>query len=174
MVFARTKLVLEDNCFVEEPGAVNIKFVGPGVTKIYEKVHELMKAVFNVTDADIQEVTSNWGKSEKGEKFKVRWWLHKDIDIFSYLFIRFDLAGEGDAKSGTVTLAVRPLLRSEYPQDTLWQRSLLYELLRTFWHRTVYWKKREEYAEECRHATVFFQKKLKEFYEKMKAKEEEK
>jgi len=170
MVFARAKLLLEDNCFEEDPGIVEIKFIGPHIDKIYEKTYELMKAVFNVTDADIQEVTSNWGKSEKGEKFKVRWWLRKDMDIFSYIYVRVDLSGETSGKKGSATIKIRGVLRSEYPQDTLWQRSLLYELLRTIWHKVVYHKKREEYAEECRHTIVFFQKKLKEFYDKMKEK----
>jgi hypothetical protein len=174
MVFARSKLMLEDVCFAEEPGSLEMKLVGPNVTKVYDKMYELMKAVFNVTDADIQESVSNWGKTDKGEKFKVRWWLHKDMDIFSYIFIRFDLSGETDGKSGTATIKARGLLRSEYPQDTLWQRSLFYEVLRTFWHKSFYHRKKEEYAEECRHSMSFFQKKLKEMYDRLKEKGEKK
>jgi len=87
MVFARTKILLEDNCFEEEPGSVTMRFVGPNVTKLYNKVYELMKAVFNVPDSDIQETEYNWGKGKEGEKFKVTWWLHKDMDVFSYLYM---------------------------------------------------------------------------------------
>ncbi len=169
MVFARSKLTLEDNCFIEEPGGVEMKYVGPGVTKIYHRVYELMKSVFRVADSDIQETRYSWGKGERGEKFKVRWWLHKDMDLFSYLYIRFDLSGEGSEKTGHATISVRGLLRSEYPQDTVWQRSLFYEMLRTLWHRIFYHKKREEYAEECRHATILFNRKLKEFFEELKS-----
>ncbi len=168
MVFARAKLTLEDNCFIEEPGAVQAKFVGPNVKLLYQKIYELMKSVFRVSDADIQEVEYKWGKTEKGDKFKVRWWLHKNMDLFSYLYIRFDLSGQGDDKSGSATVMVRGLLRSEYPQDTVWQRSLFYEMLRTLWHRLFYHKKREEYAEECRHSTVLFMNKIKEFYQNLK------
>lgn len=164
MAFARAKLTMEDNCFIEEPGGVEMKFVGPNVKKLYKLMYEAMKSVFNVTSSDIQETDYNWGKTDTGDKFKVRFWMHKDMDIFSYLYIRFDISGEDDNKgSGKVTMNVRGLLRTEYPQDTVWQRSLLYEMLRTFWHRAFYHKKREEYAEECRHATILFMDKMKEY-----------
>ena len=168
MVFARAKLVLEENCFEEEPGSIVMKFVGPQVKNLYNKVYELMKSVFRVPDSDIQEVEYNWGKGEKTEKFKVKWWLHKDMDLFTYFYVKFDMSGHVDEKSGSATIAVRGLLRSEYPQDTVWQRSLFYEMLRTFWHRMFYHKKREEYAEECRHSVVYFQKRVREFFEELK------
>jgi hypothetical protein len=167
MVFARTKLVLQDNCFEEEPGIVEIKYVGPNPQKLYKKVYELMKSIFKVPDSMIQEEKYNWGKGAT-EKFTVRWWVHKDLDRFSYLWIRFDLGGSGDEKRGNASIAVKPMLRSEYPQDTIWQRSLFYEMLRTFWHRVFYHKRREEYAEECRHLTVFFQKKIGEFFKELR------
>jgi hypothetical protein len=168
MVFARTKLVLEDNCFEEEPGTVTIRLVGPHVTKLYTRMYELMKSVFNVTDSDIQETMYQWGKGKGKEKFSVTWWLHKDMDIFSYFYIRFRLKGQGNGETGTATIEVRGLLRSEYPQDTVWQRSLFYEMLRTFWHRAFYHRKREEYAEECRHSVILFQKKIHEIFKRLK------
>jgi hypothetical protein len=169
MVFARSKLTMEDNCFEEEPGSVEMKFVGPGIPRMYHKMYELIKAVFHVSDADIQETEYSWGKSEKGDKFSITWWLHKDLDIFSYFYISFKLSGDGTDKMGSAKVAVRGLLRTEYPQDTVWQRSLFYEMLRTFWHRAFYHRKREEYAEECRHSTIMFEKKMKEFFQEMSA-----
>ena len=168
MVFARTKLMMEDNCFEEEPGEVSMKFVGPNVTRVYKKAYELMRAIFNVPESNIQETDYNWGKTKDGEKFNVTWWLHKDMDIFTYLYIRFRLKGDQSGGSGKLTLGVRGLIRSEYPQDTVWQRSLFYEMLRTFWHRMFYRKKREEYADECRHGVVLYQKKIKEFFEELR------
>lgn len=168
MVFARHKLTLEDNCFIEEPGGVSATFIGPNVKQLYKKMYEMMKAVFRVSDADIQETEYKWGKGDKGDKFKIRWWMHKDMDLFSYIYIRFDLSGQGDEKSGSATIAVRGLLRSEYPQDTVWQRSLFYEMIRTFWHRAFYHRKREEFAEECRHSTILFMNKMKEFYQALR------
>ena len=90
------------------------------------------------------------------------------MDLFSYFFVSFKMSGQGDSTSGSLSLNIKPLLRSEYPQDTVWQRSLFYEMMRTFWHRMFYHKKREEYAEECRHSTVMFQKKFNEYFRRLK------
>ncbi|RLI96308.1 MAG: hypothetical protein DRO99_04655 [Candidatus Aenigmatarchaeota archaeon] len=168
MVFARSKLAMEDNCFEEQPGSITLRYVGPNVPKLYKKAYDLMKSVFRVTDSDIQETDYSWGKTSTGEKFKVEWWLHKDMDLFSYLYIRFRLDGEGNEKTGHAKLEVRGLLRSEYPQDTVWQRSLFYEMIRTFWHRIFYHKKREEYAEECRHSEMMFMAQLREFLKELR------
>ena len=167
MVFARAKLLMEDNCFTEEPSDVVIKVSVPNPAKLYKKSYEIVKSVFRVADSDIQETAYNWSKSAKGDKFKVRWWMHKDMDLFSYLFIRFDIAGEGDAKAGSFAITISALLRTEYPQDTVWQRSLFYEILRTFWHRMFYHNKREHYAEECRHSIIVYTDKLKEVIDKI-------
>ncbi len=172
MVFARAKITIEDNCFEEEPGGVEMRFIGPGVTKLYSKMYTLMKQVWSVADSDIQETEYFWGKSEKGDKFKVRWWIHKDMDIFTYLYVRVDLAGEGTVKAGSAKVAVRALIRTEYPQDTVWQRSLFYEMMRAFWHRVFYHRKREEFAEECRHMVILYEKRIREFYNELKAEHE--
>ncbi|MBI4020239.1 MAG: hypothetical protein HY367_02820, partial [Candidatus Aenigmarchaeota archaeon] len=121
MVFARTKLVLEDNCFEEEPGNVDMSFVGQNVIGLYEKTYQLMKDIFHVVDSDIQETSYNWGKTEKGDKFSVTWWLHKDVDLFTYFFVRVKIAGQYADKTGQAKVQIRGLLRSEYPQDTVWQ-----------------------------------------------------
>lgn len=168
MVFARAKLVMEDNCFEEEPGRIEIKLVGPHMSRIYKAMYEIMKSVFNVTDSDIQETMYQWGKGKDKEKFSVTWWLHRDMDVFSYFYVQFKLRGQGNGEAGNAYILVRGLLRSEYPQDTVWQRSLFYEMARTFWHRLFYHKKREEYAEECRHSMLLFQRKITEMYHKLK------
>ena len=82
------------------------------------------------------------------------------MDLFTYLFVRMDLAAEGTERMGNAKIAVRGLLRTEYPQDTIWQRSLFYEMLRTLWHRILYHKKRDQYTIECKRLSMIFQKKM--------------
>ncbi|MFH1978577.1 MAG: hypothetical protein ABIJ92_04600 [Candidatus Aenigmatarchaeota archaeon] len=167
MVFARTKLVMEDNCFEEEPGGITMKFVGPNVIKLYNGLYEGMKNIFKVADSDIQETDYSYGKGKEGDKIKVRWWIHKDMDLNTYLFVRIDLSAQGNEKTGNAKIDIRGLLRTEYPQDTIWQRTLFYEMMRTLWHRLFYHGKREEYAEDCRHMTVYLQRKMREFFEEL-------
>ncbi|MCK5022937.1 MAG: hypothetical protein KAS04_02075 [Candidatus Aenigmarchaeota archaeon] len=165
--FARTKLVLQEYCFREKPIRANINYIGPNPSKLYYKVYDLMKVVFKVSDADIQEEKFNWGKGEK-EKFKVRWYIHKDMDLFTYLYIRVDISGYGDEKSGKAEIIIKPVMRTEYPQDTIWQRSLFYEMMRVMWHRSFYFKKREEYADDCRNMTSILGRNIHEFLRQLR------
>ena len=168
MVFARTKILMQDNCYEEEPSEIQMKYVGPNPQKLYQKTWEFMKSDFNIPDSSIQEENYNWGKGERAEKFKVKWILHKDMDIFTYIFMTVILSGEGDEHAGNATIVMKPKLRTEYPQDTVWQRSLFYEMMRMTWHRTFYSSKREEYAEECRHLTLYFQRRMLEFFRELR------
>ena len=63
---------------------------------------------------------------------------------------------------------VSSYLRTEYPQDTVWQRSLFYEMLRTFWHRIFYHNKRMEYIIQCRDLVSFYMKKMRELFKELK------
>ena len=161
--FARTKVMLQDDCYREKPERININYVGPNPIKVYYKTYELIKSIFRVADSDIQEERFSWGKGEK-EKFKVRWYVHKDLDVYTYMFFVVDANGSGDEKSGSAEVKVKPVIRTEYPQDTIWQRSLFYEMLRVFWHRSFYSKKREQYAEDCRNMVSIFAKNIHEFF----------
>ena len=165
-VFARTKLTIYDTCFAEDPGEVELKFVGPGINQLYKKVYELIKSVWKAADSDIQEEVYSWGKGEE-DKFRMRWYMHRDVDKFTYFWIRFTLSGQGTEKMGKASLVIRPVLITEYPQDTVWQRSLLYEMLRTFWHRVFYHNKRVEYFAECRNLTALYAKKVKDFFNEL-------
>ncbi len=168
MVFARSKILMQDNCYEEEPGDVVMKYVGPNPQKLYDKIWELMKSVFNVPDSAIQEDKYNWGKGETTEKFKASWMLYKTMDAFSYIYVKVSISGEGNEESGNAMIRIKPYMRTEYPLDTVWQRSLFYEMLRVMWHKTFYSAKRDEYTEECRHLTVYMQRRLMDFFRELR------
>jgi hypothetical protein len=93
---------------------------------------------------------------------------HKDMDMFSYIYLKVQLKADGNDRTGNAVITIKPYMRTEYPQDTVWQRSLFYEMLRTIWHRAFYAKKREEYTEECRHLTYTMQEKLREYFRELR------
>ena len=167
MVFARTKLMMQDNCFAKDPGDVTLRYVGPNTPKLYQRFYDIVKSVVNVPDSAVQEERFNWGKGVT-EKFKVSWFVHKDIDQYTYIYFKIKMSAEGDEKSGNATVTIKPYLRTEYPQDTLWQRSLIYEFIRTFWHRLFYHNRREEYNEECQHLTRMMQRQLQELFRELR------
>ncbi len=171
MVFARSKLLMQDNCFEKDPGDVELKYVGPHVSKLYDFLHHVIKSVFNIPSSAIQEEKYNWGKGET-EKYSVSLITHKDLDMFSYIYLKVSLKASGNEKMGNATIVIKPYMRTEYPQDTIWQRSILYELLRTLWHRMFYASKRDQYMEECRHLTYMMQDKLREYFKHLRSLEE--
>lgn len=159
MVWARTKLMIEDDLLRPLP-ILRVNFSGPNPEKFYKEIYNIALVSFRISDHAIQEKEFHWSKGEH-EKFKVVWEINKDLDKFSYYFINIQLTGESSKKQGKASIMVEGVLRTEYPQDTFWQRSLIYEILRMFWHTVFYSAKREEYAREGRRMLSLFLDQLK-------------
>lgn len=167
-ILARMKMLVEEEIYPPKgtakgsPRSIH-SYNGPNPAKLYPKTRELVKSIFNVTDSDIHEEIYDWGKGEK-EKFRVRFFVYRNLDKFTYYLIRIDVKGEGTEKSGKGSITIRPLLRTEYPQDTLWQRTIFYEMLRVFWHRAFYHNKRREYILEGRNLLAMLQQQLEGYF----------
>jgi len=154
MVWARAKLMLEEDLFRPLP-IVRVKFSGKNPEKFYKEIYNLLIMSFKVHEHSIQEKEFNWTKGET-EKFKIVWELNKDLDKFSYYFIVIRLTGESSKGFGNAEIEIEGVLRTEYPQDTLWQRSLPYEVLRMFWHTIFYGSRTDEYLREGRRILSLF------------------
>lgn len=159
MVWARTKLMIHDDLLRPLP-RMTIKFSGPNPEKFYKEIYNLVVMSFRVPEHSIQEKEFSWNKGDP-EKFTVKWEIAKDLDKFSYYWIVIDLNVEMSKGHGKADIAVEGALRTEYPQDTIWQKSLLYEFLRMTWHNVFYGSKRNEYLEEGRRLLSFFLDQLK-------------
>jgi hypothetical protein len=154
MVWARAKLMIEDDLLSPLP-VVKIKFSGQNPERFYKEMYNLMMLSFRVQEHSIQEKEFQWSKGET-EKFNIRWEVNKDLDKFSYYFVDVRLVGEMAKNNGKAEIEVEGVLRTEYSQDTFWQRSLLYEILRMFWHTTFYGSKRDEYLRDGRRLMSIF------------------
>lgn len=159
MVWARTKLMIHDDLLRPLP-RMTIRFTGPNPEKFYKEIYNLIVMTFRVPEHSIQERDFTWSKGDP-EKFSIRWEVNKDLDKFSYYWIEIVLNGEMSKGHGRADMTVEGALRTEYPQDTLWQKSLLYEFLRMFWHTIFYSSKRDEYMREGRRLLSFFLDQLK-------------
>ena len=159
MVWARTKLMIHDDLLKPLP-KMNIKFTGPNPERFYKEMYNLIAMTFRVPEHAVQEKEFTWSKGDP-EKFVIKWEVNKDLDKFSYYWISIDLNGEISKGHGKADISVECALRTEYPQDTIWQKSLLYEFLRMTWHTLFYASKREEYSKEGRRLISFFLDQLK-------------
>jgi len=159
MVLARTKMMIQDDLLTPRNKAI-IEFEGPNPERFYKELPELMSSVFRVHTGQIQEKAFSWSKGDP-EKFKVDWVIDKDLDKFSFLFIQVSLKGTTSAKGGKAMVTIDGELRTEYPQDTVWEKSLLYEFMRMAWHQVFYDNKRHEYYKEGRMLIAQFIEELK-------------
>ncbi len=163
MVWARTKLLIWDYVF-EPVKEIGIKYEGKHPEKLYPKIHELIRLVFNVPEGYVQEKDYSWKKKKDIENFAIDWELTKIFDTYTFLAMELKLSGfvitEGDGKA---SIRFRPRIITEYPQDTVWQQSIIYEMLRRFWHKSYYHRKRMEYLYISKEMVIEFERKLKEY-----------
>jgi hypothetical protein len=168
-VFARTKLLIHDDC-LSPPGVpyITLDYSGPNPQNIYKKIRELFASIWKVGEDEIQEREVSWDRTAASEKFRVRFEVVKDMDVFSFILIMVDLSGEAKhsrqfGKEGTARIRIETALRTEYPQDTIWQRSLLYEMFRVFYHKLIYQDMRKKYLRQCKEETLRMHEELKSF-----------
>ncbi len=167
MVFARTKLLIWDYVF-EPVKDIRISYIGPYPEKFYKKINEMIRTVFNVPDAYVQEKSYNVEKGKDTERFEIDWEVNKILDVFSYITVEITLRGFSTAGEGKADIRIRPRLITEYPQDTVWQQSLIYEIFRRFWHKRFYHRKRMEYLNLSKELIVTFEKSVKNYIDELK------
>lgn len=172
-MFARTKMIIQDDCWdVAAQPVLSLNYSGPNPHLAYQKIRELFRTVLNINEAErVQEKEFTWDRKEKKETFSVSWDAVKDLDRFSYLFVRVSMSGSAEetngGKEGKLNVKIEAFMRTEYPQDTIWERSIFYEIARMFWHRVVYYDKRREYQDLCRTLMATFINELKSFFNLM-------
>lgn len=148
MVWARTKLMIHDD-LLRPVNRVVVTYDGPNPQKFYKEIQDLLLVAFRVSEHSIQEKEFHWTKGNP-EKFKIKWEINKDLDKFSYYWINVELSGEASKSNGKAQIIIDGNLRTEYPQDTFWQKSLPYEMLRMLWHSIFYSSQRDTYLREGR------------------------
>jgi len=167
-IFARTKLILQDDCFNVSNPELKLDYTGPNPQKVYNKIKDTFHTIFGVKEEErVQETEYSWNREGDKEIFNAKWEIVKDMDKYSYLLFRLKMNGFAQqtkkGKIGKVKIDINGVVRTEYPQDSFWERSIFYELLRVFWHKTFYHDKRLDYQEQCKNIITTFLNELKSF-----------
>jgi len=167
-IFARTKLLIHDYCLFPVPYAT-FNYAGPNPQNAYEYLKKVFITIFNVDEREIQEREFRWDRVGGEDVFHVRWEIIKDLDTFSFLHVVVALDGRAKpskevGKEGTARVRIEGRIRTEYPQETIWQRSLLYEMFRVFYHKVIYDTTRKRYIQECRAQLGRFSEELRGFF----------
>ena len=167
MVWASSKIVIWDDVFPTFK-TMSIEYKGKNPHLLYKKLNQLLRDVFRVPEGNIQEKEYTWNKTDSGDEFRVDWETLKQLDNFSYFKIELTLSGFSSGGVGKATVQFRPVLITEYPQDTMWQQNVLYEIFRRLWHTIFYSKKRDEFYNMGKNMSERFERDLKDFIEELK------
>jgi hypothetical protein len=127
-----------------------------------------LASILKADPNEIKEKRVSWDRTTASEKFDISFEIVKDMDTFSFMLVTVDLKGEAKhsrqfGKEGTAEIRIESALRTEYPQDTLWQRSLFYEIFRVFYHKLIYEDIRKRYLRQCKEETLRMHEELKSF-----------
>jgi len=159
-IFARTKLIIHEDCLEISgsplPGKkfMTLEYSGPNPQAAYYQAKKLLTQITKVPENEIIERDFTWRREGEEENFSVTFDVIKDMDRFSFIQISISMKGKIKpskefGKEGSLSINIEGVLRTEYPQDTLWQRSLIYEMFRTFYHKFIYEEARKKYKQEC-------------------------
>jgi hypothetical protein len=159
-IFARTKLIIHEDCLEVSgsplPGKkfMTLEYSGPNPQAAYYQAKKLLAQITKVPENEIIERDFTWRREGEEENFSVTFDVTKDMDRFSFIQISISIKGKIKpnkefGKEGNLSITIEGVLRTEYPQDTLWQRSLIYEMFRTFYHKFIYEDVRKKYKQEC-------------------------
>lgn len=167
-VFARAKLLIEEQCLTYRP-KMTFSYTGPNPQKAYKKLLSILVDDINVPRENVQEKGFKWDRTGSEEKFSARFEVIKDFDKFSYLFLSISMSGtvkpsKEFGKEGTVSFTMGGIVRTEYPQDSMWERSFLYEMFRMFYHRTIYHDKTKRHVQDCRDWMLLITNEMKSFF----------
>ena len=166
MVFARRKLAIQDKVY-HPRRQIKLSYSGKMSNDMYDFIRNLLEKSYMVPEEDIQEKSFETKKLDGGEKVGVKWELVKDMDRFSYIRVTVGATITTVKGNGNVSVILDPVLRTEYPQDSVWQRSVFYEFMRMLWHRAFYADKREDYLAEGREMTNNFVKTMRAKFDEM-------
>lgn len=167
-IFARTKITIEEECMLPRR-KIELNYSGPNPQNIYPKIMEILRRTLKVKDENIQEKEYKWDRSTIPEKFNSTIEVIKDFDKNTYMWLLIVIKGsirpsKEFEKEGDVSVVIDGVIRTEYPQDTVWERSFPYEVLRTFWHKIFYQSQRYKYREQCRDSMLIIQNEIKSFF----------
>ncbi len=164
-VFARTKLVMEELCITLRP-RLDFTYTGPNPQKAYQKLMDILITHIAVPRENIQEKDFRWDRGGEEENFSAALEVIKDYDKFSYMQLTIAIKGtlkpsKEFGKEGNVRINIRGAIRAEYPQDTMWQKSIVYEFFRVLYHKILYVSTWEKYMEDCREMLRLFIEEMK-------------
>jgi len=162
----RTKLVIAED-LLRPRASIVLQYAGPEPERFYSEIPKLLQTIFRTPEGAIQEknLTVSHGETKK---LSCAWELVKDLDRFSYYNINVKLSLTSSKGVGNASISIDGALKTEYPQETYFEKTILYEFLRMLYTRFFYASKREEYYKEGQRLISQFVDELKAMFRGLK------
>lgn len=144
--------VLEDDCLAPQT-TVRVDYNGPSpFTRIYPKLKDTCRGVFEVETKDYWEKDFRWDNSSDPREFFVKVFVKKGIDNWTTGYAEIILHGwepVDPTKDGRLTITIGGKIRTGMPENTILQRMGLYKTIRRLYFKTFYRDVRRGYLKMC-------------------------
>ncbi len=143
--------VLEDDCLVPDR-QIRIDYKGPNPFRLYAIVPQLLRAIWEIRGKDVWEREFRWGSEDDPRMFFSRFIARKTYDNWSKVYMEIIMQGKQHSdpnKEGEVTITIKGILRTESPNNTIFQRSSIYKSFRWLYFRSLYNDVRRNLIDEC-------------------------
>lgn len=147
------KLKVEDECDIHP--TIKAKNL-PNPQEVYKEIKDILIIKCKIDSRDINEraYEHKKGDPEKVHMFLEAWkWKDKYTRIVYEIEMDMVLhrVDKGEIKFiGDVEIEIEGFVRTEYPQETTLQKSIVWDAFRAFYEKTLYGDLREEYMDDCR------------------------
>jgi hypothetical protein len=148
------KLRVEDKCELSP----RLKVTGvPDPQRIFSLVKEVLIMRCRLKEDDINEKIYEHDKSTVPEKIHAFIEAYKHLDRYSDVvleitmdFVLKPVHREGVEYVGDAKVKIEGFVRTEYPQDSILQKSILWNVFRTFYEKAIYGDIRGNMMDLCR------------------------
>ncbi len=120
-----TEIKFEDNLTYPKEKET-IKFKGEEPFKIYYKIGNLFKDVFELSGKDIFERKLKWDSTSEDKPFYVKWEIEKKIDTWTKIFVTVVVQGSQNSatRKGNIIITIVPAfitkVETGFLQRTFW------------------------------------------------------
>lgn len=145
------KLRIEDSSDIEPH--LRIKNI-PNPHKVYAEIEDIIE--YRIGIEDINEEKYEHKKGGKEEEVHVEIEAVKPLDKFTKIVISVEIDTtlkpvhkEDIEYIGNIEIEAEGKVRTEYPQETALQKSILWDAFRSFYEKTLYGDIKENYMKMC-------------------------
>lgn len=128
----------------------------PNPQDVYTEFVDILRMRCNIDKDDINEKKYEHEKKGETESIYVEVESFKPLDKFSQIVIEADItidmrpaSGEEYDYVGDLEIDVEGNVRTEYPQESALQKSILWHAFRVFYEKVLYGDIKENYMKKC-------------------------